>query len=46
MIDQGIQFHGVQTKPESLKVTGKVDFLADHPMLAHDKFLAANTKTF
>jgi methionine synthase II (cobalamin-independent) len=41
---QGIQFHGVQTKAESLKVTGKLDFPADHPMLEHFKFLKANTK--
>ena len=33
VLDHGIQFHGVQTKPESLKVTGKLDFPADHPML-------------
>ena len=44
MLDHGIQFHGVQTKPESLKVTGKLDFPADHPMLEHFKFLKANTK--
>ena len=42
--DHGIQFHGVQTKAESLKVTGKLDFPADHPMLEHFKFLKANTK--
>jgi 5-methyltetrahydropteroyltriglutamate--homocysteine methyltransferase len=41
---QGIQFHGVQTKAEGLKVTGKLDFPADHPMLEHFKFLKANTK--
>jgi len=44
VLDHGIQFHGVQTKPESLKVTGKLDFPADHPMLDHFKFLKANTK--
>jgi methionine synthase II (cobalamin-independent) len=44
VLDHGIQFHGTQTKPESLKVTGKIDFPADHPMLAHFKFLAANTR--
>ena len=44
VLDHGIQFHGIQTKPESLKVTGKLDFPADHPMLAHFKFLKANTK--
>lgn len=41
---QGIQFHGVQTKAESLKVTGKLDFPADHPMLEHFKFLKAIAK--
>jgi len=44
VLDHGIQFHGIQTKPESLKVTAKLDFPADHPMLEHFKFLAANTK--
>jgi methionine synthase II (cobalamin-independent) len=44
VLDHGIQFHGIQTKPESLKVTGKLDFPADHPMLQHFKFLKANTK--
>jgi 5-methyltetrahydropteroyltriglutamate--homocysteine methyltransferase len=42
--NQGIQFHGVQTKAESLKVTGKLDFPANHPMIEHFKFLKANTK--
>jgi 5-methyltetrahydropteroyltriglutamate--homocysteine methyltransferase len=42
--NQGIQFHGVQTKAESLKVTSKLDFPADHPMIEHFKFLKANTK--
>jgi len=44
VLDQGIQFHGVQTKPESLRITAKLDFPADHPMLGHFKFLKANTK--
>ena len=44
VLDHGIQFHGIQTKPESLGVTGKLDFPADHPMLEHFKFLKANTK--
>ncbi len=42
--NQGIQFHGVQTKAESLKVTSKLDFPTDHPMIEHFKFLKANTK--
>lgn len=35
---QAIQFTGVQTRSESIAVTGKVDF-SDHPMLEHFKFL-------
>lgn len=42
--DQGIQFAGVQTKPLTLKVTGKVDFPANHPFLEHFRFLKATTK--
>jgi 5-methyltetrahydropteroyltriglutamate--homocysteine methyltransferase len=42
-IDHGIQFQGVQTKPLSIKVTGKIGF-SNHPMLAHFKFLKAHTK--
>ena len=44
VLDHGIQFHGVQTKPESVMVTGKIDFPANHPMLEHFKFVKANTK--
>ncbi len=33
-----IQFHGVQTKSESVAVTGRVGF-GDHPMLDHFRFL-------
>jgi 5-methyltetrahydropteroyltriglutamate--homocysteine methyltransferase len=43
-LDHGIKFHGVETKAESLKVTGKLDFPADHPMLEHFRFLKATTK--
>jgi 5-methyltetrahydropteroyltriglutamate--homocysteine methyltransferase len=38
----GIQFHGVQTKAEGIKITGKVGF-AGHPMLEHFKFLKSHT---
>ncbi len=41
---QGIQFQGVQTKAKNLRVTGKVDFPANHPFLDHFKFLKAHTK--
>ncbi|HXZ22817.1 MAG TPA: cobalamin-independent methionine synthase II family protein [Pseudolabrys sp.] len=42
-LDHGIQFKGVQTKPRSIKITGKIGF-SDHPMLEHFKFLKAHTK--
>ena len=44
ILDHGIQFHGTETKPESIRVTGKIDFPSDHLMLAHFKFLKAHTK--
>jgi 5-methyltetrahydropteroyltriglutamate--homocysteine methyltransferase len=40
---ESIQFHGVQTKPEGIKITGKIDF-SGHPMLEHLKFLKSHTK--
>lgn len=42
--EHGIHFKGVDTKPESLRVTGKLDFPLDHPMLEHFRFLKANCK--
>src|SRR5262245_18991871 len=42
--ERGIQFKGIETTPRALRVTGKLDFPADHPMLEHFKFLSANTK--
>ena len=42
-LDHGIQFQGVQSKPQSIRVTGKIDF-TDHPMVEHFKFLKAHTK--
>ncbi len=40
---QGIQFHGVQTKPEGVRVTGKLGF-SGHPMLEHFRFLKSHTR--
>ena len=37
--EHGIQFHGIQTKAQTIAVTGKIDFPSDHPMLAHFTFL-------
>ncbi|MGB6538687.1 MAG: 5-methyltetrahydropteroyltriglutamate--homocysteine S-methyltransferase [Xanthobacteraceae bacterium] len=39
----GIQFHGVQTKAEGLKITGKIGF-SGHPMLEHFRFLKSHTR--
>jgi methionine synthase II (cobalamin-independent) len=39
----GIQFHGVQTKAEGIRVTGKMGFTG-HPMLEHFKFLKRHTR--
>jgi 5-methyltetrahydropteroyltriglutamate--homocysteine methyltransferase len=41
--DQGIQFHGVQTKAEGIKITGKIGF-SSHPMLEHFKFLKSRAR--
>ena len=41
-LGHGIQFHGVQSRMENIRVTGKLGF-SNHPMLAHFKFLKAHT---
>src|SRR5665213_4521538 len=42
-LDHGIQFQGVQTKPLSIRVKGKIGF-SNHPMLEHFRLLKAHTK--
>jgi 5-methyltetrahydropteroyltriglutamate--homocysteine methyltransferase len=42
-LGHGIQFQGVQTKPKSIRVVGKIEF-SDHPMLEHFRFLKAHTR--
>src|SRR6201984_1630888 len=37
--DMGIQFAGVQTRHDAIRVIGKIDFPDDHPMLGHLRFL-------
>src|ERR1700759_259436 len=37
--EQGIQFAGVQTRHEAVRVVGQLDFPDDHPMLEHFRFL-------
>jgi len=39
--EHGIQFHGMQTKAQTIAVTGKIDFPRAHPMLEHFTFLKA-----
>jgi 5-methyltetrahydropteroyltriglutamate--homocysteine methyltransferase len=43
-LDHGIQFHGVQTKAESIAITGRIDWPATHPMIEHFKFLKGHTR--
>jgi 5-methyltetrahydropteroyltriglutamate--homocysteine methyltransferase len=42
-LDHGIQFHGVQTKAQSIRIKGKLGF-SNHPMLDHFRFLKAHTR--
>ncbi len=42
-LEHGIQFHGVQTRPRTPRITGKLGF-SNHPMLEHFKFLKAHTR--
>jgi 5-methyltetrahydropteroyltriglutamate--homocysteine methyltransferase len=43
VMDQGIAFHGIQTRAEGARIVRKVGF-TNHPMLEHFKFVQANTK--
>jgi len=42
--EQGIQFRGMQTKAQAVRVNGKMSFPDDHPMLDHFRFLKAHTR--
>jgi 5-methyltetrahydropteroyltriglutamate--homocysteine methyltransferase len=42
-LDHGIQFQGMQTRPLSIRVVGKIGF-SDHPMVDHFKFVKQHTK--
>jgi 5-methyltetrahydropteroyltriglutamate--homocysteine methyltransferase len=42
-LDHGIQFQGVQTRPRTPRIVGKLGF-SHHPMLEHFKFLKAHTR--
>jgi 5-methyltetrahydropteroyltriglutamate--homocysteine methyltransferase len=41
--DRGIQFQGMQTRGQSIRVTGPIGF-SNHPMLDHFRFLKAHAK--
>jgi 5-methyltetrahydropteroyltriglutamate--homocysteine methyltransferase len=41
-LDHGIQFQGVQTKAQSLRVKGKIGFSKTHPFIEHFKFVKAH----
>jgi 5-methyltetrahydropteroyltriglutamate--homocysteine methyltransferase len=43
-LDHGIQFHGVQTKAESIAIRGKIGWPQSHPMIGHFKFLREHTR--
>ncbi len=42
-LGHGIQFQGIQTKPLSIRVNGKIGF-SSHPMVEHFRFLKAHSK--
>ena len=43
--ETGIQFAGVQTRHDAVRVIGKLDFPDDHPMLDHFRFLKKHADT-
>ncbi|MCC6888113.1 MAG: 5-methyltetrahydropteroyltriglutamate--homocysteine S-methyltransferase [Hyphomicrobiales bacterium] len=43
-LPHGIHFVGVETRPEGHRITGKLDFPGDHPMLDHFRFLKATAQ--
>ena len=42
-LDHGIQFQGMQTRPLSIRVIGKIGF-SNHPMIDHFKFVKQHSK--
>ena len=43
-LDHGIQFHGVETKAETIAIRSRIGWPAAHPMIEHFKFLKAHTR--
>jgi 5-methyltetrahydropteroyltriglutamate--homocysteine methyltransferase len=44
IMDAGVQFSGMKTRNEGVKVTGRLDMKGPHPMVEHFRFLKAHTK--
>ena len=42
-LKEGIQFKGITTRPQGIRVSGKLRF-SGHPMINHFKFLQSKTK--
>ena len=42
-LDHGIKFQGKETRPESIRITGKIAF-GEHPMLEHFKYLRQHAR--
>jgi 5-methyltetrahydropteroyltriglutamate--homocysteine methyltransferase len=42
-LDHGIRFQGKETRPESIRITGKIRF-GEHPMLEHFRFLKMHAR--
>jgi methionine synthase II (cobalamin-independent) len=42
--EKGFQFKGIETPKRAVRVTGKLDFPADHPMLEHFYFMEWDTE--
>jgi 5-methyltetrahydropteroyltriglutamate--homocysteine methyltransferase len=44
IMEAGVQFSGMKTRNEGVKVAGKLDMRGPHPMVEHFKFLKAHTR--
>ena len=42
---RSFKFHGAQPRPILLRLNGKLGAVPDHPMIAHFRFVAANTRS-
>ncbi len=42
-METGVAFSAVTTRNEGIRVTGKIGFNGDHPMIEHFRYLAQKT---